>query len=57
MPVHFLLLHYRTFEKEFLLLAVIREIDDIDTDQFQACRRGHVGQVRFLSGRAVACAV
>ena len=36
MSVHFLLLHYRTFEKEFLLLAAIREFDDIDTDQFQA---------------------
>ena len=25
---------FRTFEKEFLLLAAIREFDDIDTDQF-----------------------
>ena len=36
MSVHLLLLHYRTFEKELLLLAAIREFDDIDTDQFQA---------------------
>ena len=36
MSVHFLLLHYQTIEKEFLLLAAIREFDDIDTDQFQA---------------------
>ena len=36
MSVHFLLLHDRTFEKKFLLLAAIREFDDIDTKNFQA---------------------
>ena len=36
MSVHFLLLHDRTIEKEFQLLAAIREFDAIDTEQFQA---------------------